>query len=355
MEYFDIVIIDSGVNAKHKEFTGQNLYGFSMKFSSDGQLVINRCIEDLIGHGTAVYSIIQKNVKNKQIKILNVNIFNCNESIDENILCAALKYIRENINCKIINISMGLTSCSNRQELYNVCSSLSKSNVFLIAAFDNDGAVSYPAAFDCVIGVDASPNCKNVSEYEFVENSIINLRAKGGIQKLAWTTPEYVIVQGSSFACAYMSANILNLLNEYSYRNTAELMSFLKQHATTVHLTSALDRSEIEMFFQPYKVLLFPFNKEIHSLVRFNHLTNFNIYSIADVRMTGRVNKKVNQLINQTADMIIGDLVVQDLDGIDWSDDFDTIIVGHVDILNELLHRNLVEECLYKCVKYKKT
>lgn len=88
-------------------------------------------------------------------------------------------------------------------------------------------------------------------------------------------------------------------------------MSFLKQHATTVHLTSALDRSEIEMFFQPYKVLLFPFNKEIHSLVRFNHLTNFNIYSIADVRMTGRVNKKVNQLINQTADMIIGDLVIQ--------------------------------------------
>lgn len=94
--------------------------------------------------------------------------------------------------------------------------------IFSIAAFDNDGAVSYPAAFDCVIGVDASPNCKNVSEYEFVENSIINLRAKGGIQKLAWTTPEYVIVQGSSFACAYMSANILNLLNEYSYRNTAE-------------------------------------------------------------------------------------------------------------------------------------
>ena len=70
----------------------------------------------------------------------------------------ALVYIFEKVNCNLIHISAGVERLENFLDLYDIISKLVKKEVFIVAAFANNGAVSYPASFDNVIGVDMSTN-----------------------------------------------------------------------------------------------------------------------------------------------------------------------------------------------------
>ncbi len=110
MKYYDIVIIDSGVDVNHsalKTEKSKPIEGFSISVLN-GKLDINDNFNDVFGHGTAVYSIIS--TKAKDASILNIKIDSMNfENELPLILC--LEFIRENIRCKIINISMGICEC----------------------------------------------------------------------------------------------------------------------------------------------------------------------------------------------------------------------------------------------------
>ena len=75
-------------------------------------------------------------------------------AVDEDLLISAILYIEENINCRVINISSGIKLCERLIEFRNICNRISDKGIFIVSAFDNDGAMSYPAAFDSVIGVE---------------------------------------------------------------------------------------------------------------------------------------------------------------------------------------------------------
>ncbi len=66
---------------------------------------------------------------------------------DADHLILALNYIDENIDCKIINISLGITCSGNLSELKSVCDRLTNKGVLIVSAFDNSGICSYPAGF----------------------------------------------------------------------------------------------------------------------------------------------------------------------------------------------------------------
>ena len=184
------------------------------------------------------------------------------------LLVTALQYVNENIKCKVINISMGIKMCANVQELYSICKKISDRGTFIISAFDNVGAISYPAAFDCVIGVDSSEDCLKVSDYEYIENSVINVRAKGGYHKILWLEPEYAIGYGSSYSCAYMTANILNMLSEMHPVSLEYLKEKLKTHSKKIYHSSSSSKDDYNDFFVPKDVVIFPVNKETHKETR---------------------------------------------------------------------------------------
>ena len=56
----DIVIVDSGVNLEHPAFNKNMINGIALSFVQ-GEIQENKNIQDVIGHGTAVYGIISKN------------------------------------------------------------------------------------------------------------------------------------------------------------------------------------------------------------------------------------------------------------------------------------------------------
>lgn len=68
--------------------------------------------------------------------------------------------------------------------------------------------MSFPASFDCVIGVVSLEECRKEDDCIYVSDSCINIAAKGNIQRLAWSEPQFVFMDGNSFACAHVTKQI---------------------------------------------------------------------------------------------------------------------------------------------------
>ncbi len=114
----DIVLIDSGVNANHPmlnecEISGINLTGQGELFN----------IEDQIGHGTAIYYLLHKFAPNANI--LPIKLFDKDFSTTVEKLIYALEYVYNNIECKIIHLSNGVTYCDDIPCFYEICNKAS--------------------------------------------------------------------------------------------------------------------------------------------------------------------------------------------------------------------------------------
>lgn len=328
-----ICVIDSGYNEKYSECI---CGGISISME-ENRIITTNDLCDYIGHGTAILDIIYRYSENIEFYI--VKIFDRELTCNEEVLIYALEYIYKNIDCNIINISCGITAVKNFSVLERVCKNLSQKGVIIVSAFDNCGAISYPAALECVIGVDNDPICKKSQDLVYIKNSSIDIFAFGGMQRVKWIEPEYIYVSGSSYACAHITA----IISKYSCKNVdiarCLLESISKQ---TISFVSSAEMS-LRPKFNIKNAILFPYNKEMHSLINYNDLLNFNINGVYDIRRMGNVGRKLKN----------GDCI-SDWVNINWENDFDTIIVGHTHILSEILHTDILKELILKCAQYKK-
>lgn len=99
------------------------------------------------------------------------------------------------------------------------------------------------------------------------------------------------------------------------------------------------------------KVCIFPFNKEMHGIVRFSDKLPFELVSIYDTKYSARVGASAGKLLNTK---LSRDFFIQSIEDIDW-DSFDTIILGHLDELYALSHNeNGKEELITKIIQHNK-
>ncbi len=83
----------------------------------------------------------------------------------------------------------------------------------------------------------------------------------------------------------------------------------------------------------------------MHSLIRYANMLSFTISEIYDVKYSGKVGASVNHLLN---DNLAEDKIIKSIGEIDW-DAFDTIIIGHLDNVANLINKselttNLIQE-----------
>jgi len=332
----DILILDSGLRKAHPALKNALVTGYSLSYE-DGKLTKNDDFEDEIGHGTGVCQIIQKSCPSANIKM--VKIYGGQLEISEEAFTAILLYLYENEKADIINLSLGINACENYGGMYDICKKMVSNGTKLVSAFDNSGAISYPAAFDCVIGVDSAAYINNDRTYEFVESSVVNMRVKGGISRIAWVKPDYIMVNGLSFACAYATGIIANQLIEGKYD--------LVTNASYINKTCYTLKEPLSNIpFEINNAALFPFNKEMHSLVRFADMLDFNIASVCDVRLSGRVNMSVRKILDVKAP----DIMIQDVTSLPW-EKIDTLILGHTDELISLTKNNRLRDDLLEIAK----
>lgn len=330
---YDIVILDTGINKSHRFFHGaENFDSISLFFNEQ-----KKCIDfeknetDYVGHGTAVSSIIHK--YSPDTKKLVINFHNLAKQIDENLLIAILDYVYEHVKGSVINLSFGIHSCENSTSLRDICKKLNDKGFILIAAMGNDGTIAYPAAFPEVISVAVNRNITNYVEYIFFdEDDELTLAAFGINQRLPWSgNDEYNIVSGSSFSCAYITA-IISELYKNGYTKLTDVKSKLREQAKQIiPFKRQIKPLCKDNMFQIKKAALFPFNKEMHSLVRFYDLLDFEIAAIYDVKYSMKIGLDTRRLMTDDS---VKSFTIQNYKNINW-DDFDTLILGHCEELEE--------------------
>ncbi len=287
---------------------------------------------DFVGHGTAVANIIYK--QNPNIDIISFRICGEDMTIDEDGLLFVLKYIYYNIDVDLINISAGLTYLYKYSELKDICHNFSIKKTIIVSAFDNDGAITYPAALDEVIGVDTTSNYVNKNEIQYLRNSIVDILVPDIFYRTIWKQNRTVL-KGTSFATARITGIISTCLPIYE---KDRLLSHISNY--TFELPSTANLSKPNFIIQ--KAILFPINKESHAILHFKHLLPFELCGVYDERLSGNVKKT------------ICGYEVKSFYSINWEDDFDTIILSCTTQLSLLTNRNYYTEIISKSNKYNK-
>lgn len=343
-----ILVIDSGV-AEHPKLEGVNICttGFRNQNTLDD-------IYDNVGHGTAVVSLISKGVNVDEVEVYVIRLFN--EFFECTIanLIECLEYVVENNIYDLINMSFGITAgdeYSQIEKLRILCQKIEMKGTIIVSAFDNDGAISYPAFFKEVIGVDTSAKINKRTEYEYVHNSCVNILGYGKNQKVAWNNPLYTIIEGNSFACANVTNIIINMLIKGVDKK--DINDELEKQAICVNYYEKYilppDRPK---WLKGKRFVTFPFNKEMHSIYAYENLLDFEIVGAYDLKHKALVGKDISDIITYKNTQ---SRVIKNFDDIKWnSDEFNGIIVGHIGELSAICKRNLMEEIVRNCITYKK-
>ena len=217
-----VVIIDSGLSEifleenkdkieEYKDFCGENN------------------IFDVAGHGTAVAGIIL--TINKNVKLSMYKIFDDRLVQEERILILALEYLQKSdISDAIIHMSLGVNYYN--KNIYELLKGIAIKGNIIVAAFDNDGCMSYPAAFDFVIGVESSELCAKPSDFFVPDNAVIDVFSKGGIHRVVDRHNKFVLKTGNSLSAAYVSAYLSFISGSLNKKRALE---YLKNISTYIN------------------------------------------------------------------------------------------------------------------------
>lgn len=330
-----IALLDSGLNRNHSRIdTSKIVNYFHLRYKEiEKEIIISSDIDDKIGHGTAVYKIIESLVPEAEITI--IKIFEDELTIDQTAFESIMQYIDNNFKFDIINLSLGVTECESSNNLYDICKRITDKGTMIVSAFDNLGGVSFPAAFDNIIGVDISYSCNKKCDFEYVSNSFINIRAKGALQRVYWTNPEYIMAGGSSFACGYVTAYVAKFMQK-GVCTFEDVMKEFQAIAIKKYMADEVNHSDHYQVqkLNIKKAVIFPFNKEMHALIRYSDMLDFEIIDVYDLRLSGRVGAKTSRILQNA--MLYKDYTIKNINDMDW-ESFDTIVIGHTDELLTLV------------------
>lgn len=335
MKKVKVALIDSGIS-NSSPFINNVSSSFKIQKVNGKYEMISCEPNDYIGHGTAVNHIICTN--NTDVDIICIRICDNMLDIEEIALITVLEYIYNQIDLDIINISAGITYLYYYDELKSICQKLFEKGIIIVSAFDNDGAISYPAAFEEVIGVDIKAEYEDKRDIFYVENSIVNIYVPDIFYRTMWNSQK-TIIKGTSFAAARITGLLSKLLPKYSM--PGEIKCLLYEIASK-NIEYERNTTIKPPSFQINKAILFPFNKESSSLLKFKDMLNFVIAGVYDERLSGNVDKelygeKIKSYIN-----------------INWDDDFDTIILSCSSNLSKLTKHDYANEIFKKAQKYNK-
>lgn len=293
--------------------------------------------ESIFHHGSIVSRIILENTNTENLKLTIFRIFDKDTNCDIKVLISALIYIYDNIDCDIIHMSLGVRAYS--KELEEICYKLYKKGIILVAAFDNAGAVSFPAGFNFVIGVSGSLRCQLSSDYVVLYNSIVDFKAKNGMQHLFTVfNGEKILDAGNSLAAPYITAQINNINPKTN--DILSIKHLLEKNAKYIYRYPAKPTPYLPKI---NKAAVFPFNKETRNILNYEDELIFQVVDFYDIKYSGNLSQCYTSLFSDRS------FIIKDYKKINW-DTFDTLIVGHLEELSVICKKQLKKEILEKCL-----
>ena len=333
---YDVVILDSGVDTAHPD-----LRAFSDIdcVALDAQTSVPvRDAGDVFGHATAIAGIIKR--EKPKASILSLRIFEKKDGFpksSEEKLLQALSFIDRNLSVKVINMSFDVAEPMCMRELTQITRRLADRGVIMVAALKNSGGITFPAALEWVIGVSIDDICPISQPLNSRDDTVINMVAPPRLLRVAWQNGSHKYVRGSSFVCANVTAQALSFIEEGRSGYREVLAAFREKFPPiTQELSAATGQTANEKpAFTIKKAAAFPFNKEMHSVVRYADELTFELVDVYDVRQTFQLGMDTNEVLKQACPQ---NFTIKNIDDVDW-DSFDTLILGCVSQLIGLFRR----------------
>ena len=340
-----IAIIDSGIDASHSD-VGDIAGGVHIQIGKDGVVVFLDDHADCAGHGTACAGIIRK--KAPDAALYSVRIFDASLMADGRALIAAIQWCIDN-EMDVVNLSLGTTDVTFKKSLQKVCCQAVDAGVILVAAESNDGSESYPAVFPEVIGVTGGAIYEPDGFY-YRKDQRIECVARGDEQRVCWLNGKHIMTGGNSFAAPHITGIIARLLEQHPKCSVQDIRLLLQKKSLN-EISQGQNKSKSGLqshqkdFQEDYsyikKAVLYPYNKEMHSMVRYRDLLAFEIVGVADPIGKGMVGKDAGKVIGEpVANLRISPNIRHTMA------DADTLILGYVDQLSRIRKRNLLREYL---------
>ena len=103
--------------------------------------------------------------------------------------------------------------------------------IIIVSAFDSEGAVSYPAALDCVIGIDGLRLNRNIKGFWRCGAGTYNYIKSMKEKHLPWLNNKMKTVSGTSFIAPEFTALIAAMLQEKQF-SFSEIVAHLNEMAS---------------------------------------------------------------------------------------------------------------------------
>ncbi len=205
-----IGVVDTGIDQSHPWVGGRVVGGIGVRYESHGcELVPN--FQDLIGHGTAVASLIHAFCPQAvlySIRIAAQEGGRDGQYVQERAMARGIRWCLDQ-RIGIINVSYSLKGTpENGGLVHEVCQQAHERHAVIVAAHRNGGRVTvYPAAFRGAIGVHCRRDLKP-GQISILSEENRDLVAYGGPCYLAHMGNSVQHIGGTSIACAQVSAMV---------------------------------------------------------------------------------------------------------------------------------------------------
>ncbi len=220
-------IIDNGIFVQHELFKNLNLCNYDILEKKEVDNPI-----DLLGHGTAVTSVIVNNLEleeQKNIQFFNIVYLNENGKGEVEYFVDAVEWaITKEID--VLNLSIGFQSYHSEIERV-VKKALDSGMIIISSAGNNLGFNSdFPARFKDVISVSAVT--KENMQLATSSTGKVDFVAQGQNIKVADLDGTYKIQSGSSLATAYITSFVMKeMLSKSNIKNNKDAFNLLKKYA----------------------------------------------------------------------------------------------------------------------------
>ncbi len=343
-----VAIIDSGIETEHPKIR-RVAGGIGLTVKSGERVIQQPDHADCAGHGTACAGIILK--KAPDAELYSIRIFDETLSADGHALVAAIQWATEQ-GVDVINLSLGTTDAAYKEVISEACQRAVEAGVILIAAEHNDGVPSYPANLPEVIGVTGGKIYDRYGYYYRPSNTI-ECVARGDEQRVCWKDGREIMISGTSYAAPHITGIVALIREAYPNAALKEVREMLKANAqdervdglanTATQFAPSFPASFLEQSDNDWmkKAALYPYNKEMHALVRFRDLLHFEITAVADPVGKGLVGKDPGEAIGtEPTGLKVVPNLQKALRGAD------TLILGYVDQLGRISKRDLLRESI---------
>lgn len=242
----------------------------------------------------------------------------------------------------VVNLSLGTIDPASKRPLAEICRKAVAANLILVGSQHNEGLESYPAELADVIGVTWGKIYDRYGYY-YRPGQAIECVARGDPQRLCWLNGGETITGGTSFAAPHVSAIVALIRQHFPKAGLTPVREILAANALESEDLGPItvERPGFPSYEWIGRAALYPYNKEMHALVRHARHLHFTIAGIADPVGKGLVGKDAGAAIGVEP---LGVRIVPKLG--DALEGADTLVLGYVDQLSRLGKKDLLREAI---------